>query len=294
MAKKTIASASNSESDTATASATAMRKQQDVESQTIIKIETAVKKWAKAEDSAVWNIIHVCHAACQSQAANAVRQDLAQAMKDYMPGLSADSQKVYLSKMYTIFSRCTREDLARWKKNGTGFYKAHDEVKTPHADKSNSSNDRDKAWNASDERTTETAEIGEDGEVIITQEITLDPDREPSESQKLAAADRNQSKAAKGKVVTAPEDKADPTQAWYEKIDRRSDLWDKLIEKLGQQKVLTAEKVLTCVNAFATSEKRMDDFLTLLINRSEVAKAQLETYLDDRIHQMRVRGELNG
>jgi len=36
----------------------------------------------------------------------------------------------------------------------------------------------------------------------------------------------------------------------------------------------------------------MDAFLTALINTSEIAKQQLETYLEDRIHQMRVRGEI--
>jgi len=264
----------------------------DAETKTIIKIETAVKQWAKAEDSAIWKIIHICHAASQTQASNLVRQDLAQAMKDYMPNMSADSQKVYLSKMYTIFSRCTREQLAKWKKAGTGFYKAYDEVKTPHPE-SNSN----RSWNAGDEHTTEEATIGEDGEIQVTRTTALNTDPvgdvdADTENKQLAAEDRAQSKANKGKVGLSEEDRKDPTQAWEDQINRRSDRWDQLLAHMVDQKSLTVKKVLTCVNAFATTEKKMDDFLTSLINTSEVAKAQLETYLEDRIHQMRVRGEL--
>lgn len=247
----------------------------------LTKVETAVQNWGKAkaqEYSAIWSVIHACYEARMIGGANKeqVRAKLNRSTekKENFPTYNKDSIKTLTSNVLTIAFGATDKHFKKWKEDGTGYWKAYNQIKDAN---------KPKGYNNTVKKTD--TKIGEGGEV---QETISTGKIEPSAqgSKPSAGLSKRQIKPSPGKQQLAQTEAEDPSWIWVTRISQDDKLWGQFLINLGKEKLITYNMLFNAVNAYlmqekSSQERRADEFISTTLSRNELLYICAQRFVQD-------------
>jgi hypothetical protein len=215
------------------------------------EVRGAVKAWAKAEDSAVWTLIHACYDTLKGVIDKDTRKTKLGYVKTWLinaietefgEGASkANKRGAHISKILAIADGATDDDFQRWKKEGIGFYKAYSEFSTPQRNPASGKTNGN--GNGGEEKPTSWTppEQGTEAAIADQDKRAEDPDWNVKKGGVTPAV----KEAAEKKKAEAAKD---PTSNWATQIEQSStepSMWVNLLNALD--KGLTPDRVMQCL-----------------------------------------------
>jgi hypothetical protein len=235
-------------------------------------IKTAVRNWAKAENSAIWTLINTVYEGLQGvygpdrdTRSGALKAWINQSIEEAFGEGEAAKRAAHVSKVMSIGLNATPAHFEKWKKEGTGFYKAAAEFAIPQQ------NPKKKA---------ETVKVpaGQSKSDIAQQQtgVAVEPDESGSADAKTGAAKGNGEKQSiRAAAAQAPaEAAADPTPAWATRIQTNAELWRNLCNHLTEKKetIITPIHVLDLFNAISKKEALFRTCVEMILQMEQSRK----------------------
>jgi hypothetical protein len=254
------------------------------------QVKVSIQSWAKAEaeaermtGTAIWRVIAACWNAKQKgDKEDWIKKYLVSGVEDnFGPGSSdANKRGAHISKILKIAFNAKAEDFERWKKSGTGFYKAYEEFSTKQKNPAKSTSDLAASIRAQNTPGYVDPTLGTEERMEQQNKEFADPDA----MAKAEAKDKSIKLAKQSDEAKKARDKEaeDPTASWATRIDNRKSLWTSLVRELCQSQAMTVDMVVEVFEILhPISVVKVRGVVDKLMQEPEFAKLFVTFYRDN-------------
>jgi hypothetical protein len=250
-------------------------------------IKTAVQTWAKAETSAIWELIRLVSRGLIG-VSDVDRPKRLFALKMWVNGAveeawgegASKDRAAHISKIFTIAENATPRHYERWAKNGTGFYKAYSEFAVPQRTPA-------KKAEAAAAGTTGAAGAAASPGTQPDAGLNVDDAAAVAATAKVAEEARTLGSAQYAKEQAAKEQGAglqtpDPTEGWAARIDVDKTVWPKLLEHLTDKKrmILEPTMILAVMQAAAKKMPMFRNTISILM-QTDFIKTEVVDFIKE-------------
>jgi hypothetical protein len=246
-------------------------------------IKTAVQTWAKAETSAIWELIRLVSRGLigvsevdRPKRILALKMWVNSAAEEAWGAGASKDRAAHISKIFTIAENATPKHYEQWAKNGTGFYKAYSEFAVPQRPKEKPAAPAGTAAVAAAAGTPGTGapangaakELNVDDAAAVAATAKALEDAKTSGAV-LGSAQYAKEKAAEGQPLDVP----DPTEAWAARIDMDKTNWKRLLDQLSDKKrmILEPQMILAVMQAAAKKMPMFRNTISIMMQTSFIA-----------------------
>jgi hypothetical protein len=244
-----------------------------------IEIRSAVANWLKVESEndrrgyvAKFHLAKAVFEAKELQILDGdIRTYVISSIEDiFGPGSSKlKTRKEDISRILTVGLKGTSDHWSKWSKQNTPFRAAYDEVSQTQVHPASSRNGEEAPNSPVEESRSWTSPI--------------DPGT-PEDPPEGSTERSRGTPAASSKAKDAGE-APNPTQHWANQIDRKADLWPRLIQELmnmGPSGVLTPAMLVEAIELVeAKSDIKARNFVELLLQKSETLHRHARSFIED-------------